>query len=204
MKKTIKKIKGSFLKIRDQFFFKPIWIKEYEKLILQFLDLILLFPILIAPFVTLFTFSIILILTLIAVITVKQNYSLITKKVEDEHVIEKTNEIVNENISKDKLNGPSWSFNYNCNNNNNNNKKTKIQNPVNDNRVTSICRKIINLYQDSKNNKIDNQIIIDSLLNANDNQTVLRNLVEHLKKNIISVLSFRTLMRVAILSGSIW
>ena len=161
------------------------WVREKKDIIFKSFDFLLLIPIIIAPCIGLNAFLIIFLFTLTAVITMKQNNYAINMNNPDEIKIIKS--------TKEKIRNESWSYCYNF-------LKRKTNNTENENKEISTCRKIVNSYEEEM--KIENkQDDNNPTMGLGNYKNLLKAYVESI---FISILNFRNMIRISIMSGSIW
>ena len=170
-------------------FLLKFWDWKYRDVIIsKYLDLSLIFPLFLAPFIGIDSFIIIFFINLIGILTIKQNYSLILQKIESirgknecvENELNNENQVSNENLNSDE----PWSYSYSSHSKNKKkNQKTKI----------SICRKLVKSYEETIKLKKD------------ENTGSVRRFLENaFKKIFFAVINFRGLSRMTIMLGSIW
>jgi hypothetical protein len=159
------------------------WIREKKDSLIKIIDFLLLFPIIIAPLVGLYAFLIIFLFILTTVITIKQNNSArIISMNNHEEIITKEEDTVNE----------PWSFSYNFSKRKTKKKETE--------RKISTCRKIVNLYE-KENEKTKNDYDNNPPMGFEDYKNLLKKYAENI---LILIFNFRNLVRISIMSGSIW
>ena len=160
------------------------WISGKKDSLIKIIDFLLLFPIIIAPLVKLYAFLILFLFILTTVITIKQNNSArIISMNNHEEIISKEEDTVNE----------PWSFSYNFSKRKTNIKETERKN-------ISTCRKMVNLYE-KENEKTKNDDDNNPPMGFEDYKNLLKTYAENI---LILIFNFRNLVRISIMSGSIW
>ena len=200
--KRLKSIAHNIVKNRREVFSKILfWIRCNQKLVLKILDFLLLLPIIIAPFISFYSFLVSFLFILTALITIKQNHCLIRatlfnkEKLLSDELSKKCSSEKSLNLNS-RLTNEQWSFSYSSYK-----KKSKQINDINpkQNEEVSICRKFINSYEKERHEQINKKIKLSTIFQSYKSASKF-----YIEKILSSIFSFRFMSRVSIMSGSVW